>query len=155
MGIHKGFLFYGHLKPLFLNSISISTDVYTYVTIIVRWRHLEVFKFESLSIPFSRRYCWVLILQGGPSFQLLFIFQSSHRYCSFSNRLVQKNGNAEIRTLSHSRDYTGALSHVVLLTTHNLCNWLYLCQAEVCSRDAERQKKLGRVTEMDIKKINN
>ena len=30
---------------------------------------------------------------------------------------------------------------------------LYLCQAEVCPSDAERQKKIERVTEMDIKKI--
>ena len=29
---------------------------------------------------------------------------------------------------------------------------IYLCQAEVCPRDVERQKKIERVTEMDIKK---
>ena len=32
---------------------------------------------------------------------------------------------------------------------------LYLCQLEVCPRDAERQKKIERVTKMDIKKLVN
>ena len=85
MGIHKGFLFYGHLKPLFLNSIS--TDVYM-LQLLLDGATLK----SSNSSPFPFLFLAVIVefqsLKGALHFPILFIFQSPRCFCSFPNRLA-------------------------------------------------------------------
>ena len=85
MGIHKGFLFYGHLNPLFLNSIS--TDVYM-LQLLLDGATLK----SSNSSPFPFLFLAVIVefqsLKGALHFPILFIFQSPRCFCSFPNRLA-------------------------------------------------------------------